>query len=152
MKLLGRIQTAGSNYDKPITVAAYSAVPIGAIMATVLFLLFGDEVVPDDACEKWKASGVVLEKPFEKQGNHAFIVLVPSLVQMADDSKNPQRSRSILCENGKPIGTPHSLHEDIRREGSGRFSHWGGWVLFSTPDNSDPNSNAREYTLVHRPR
>jgi hypothetical protein len=151
MQLLGRTQIAGANYDKPIIVAAYSAIPIGAILATVLFLL-SDEWVPDDACEKWKASGVVLEKPFEKQGDHAFIALMPNLAHMADDSNNPRRSRSLLCENGEPIGTPHSIHEDIRSGGAGRFSHWERWLIFSTSDNSDPNTNDRQYTLVRPPR
>jgi hypothetical protein len=153
MKLVRRIQTAGVNYDKPIVVAAYAAVPIGAILATVLFLLSTEVEVVEaiDACEKWKASSVMLERPFEKERGHAFLVRMPTLATMADNSHNPRRSSVMLCENGQPIGPAHSLHEDIRTKGSGQFSHWSFGVLFSTPDNSDPNSNGREYKLVRRP-
>jgi hypothetical protein len=153
MKPLERVvETARADYHNSIIVAAYSAVPIGGILATALFLLSGDGVIPGDACEKWNASRVMLEKPFEKQGDHAFIVLLPNLAPMADDSNNPRRSRLFLCENGELIGTPHSIHEDIRRAGQGRFSHWERWLIFSTSDNSDPNSNDREYMLVRPPR
>jgi hypothetical protein len=44
---------------------------------------------------------------------------------------------------------PHSLHEDIRRRGTGRFSHWGDCIYFSTSDGSDPNLNGRLYRLIY---
>ena len=31
--------------------------------------------------------------------------------------------------------------------GSGRFSHWGGNLFFSTSDNTDPNTNGRVYQV-----
>jgi hypothetical protein len=152
MKLLKPLRPPVVAYDKPIILAAFLAVPIGITLATALFLLSKAEVVSDDACEKWKASGVRLEKPFDKQGVHGFIVLVPNLLATADDSNNPRRSRALICENNELIGTPHSTHEDIRSAGLGRFSHWERWLIFSTSDNSDPNSNNREYTLVRPPQ
>jgi hypothetical protein len=150
MKLLESVEAGSGAYDKPIMLAAYLAVPIGITLATASFLL-SIEVVPDDACEKWKASGVRLEKPFEKQGEYGFVALLPNLAPSADDSKNPRRSRALMCENNELIGTPHSIHDDIRSEGLGRFSHWERWLVFSTSDNSDANSNDREYTLVLPP-
>lgn len=55
-------------------------------------------------------------------------------------------SRLIVYEDGRPIGPAHSSHSDIREHGEGRYSHWSGWLYFSTPDGSDPRSNGRVYT------
>ena len=70
-------------------------------------------------------------------------------------------STVTVLEDGVPLPLPHALHEEIRRLGAGRYSHWtfrGGAdrngtpyreVLFSTTDNSDPTSNGRRYTARH---
>ena len=36
----------------------------------------------------------------------------------------------------------------VPKLGRGRFSHWVTYVLFSASDNSDPNTNGREYVAV----
>lgn len=56
-------------------------------------------------------------------------------------------SRLVLFENGEPLPLPHISHEDIRKLGGGRYSHWGAHLYFSTPDNSDPIQNGRRYTV-----
>jgi len=53
-----------------------------------------------------------------------------------------------LFENGKPLGPAHSLHDDIRNVGLGRYSHWSGYIYFSSSDNSDPRSNGRMYLFM----
>ena len=59
-------------------------------------------------------------------------------------------SNLILMESGKPLGPAHSAHADIRKDGKGRYSHWGARSLwFSTSDNSDPRTNGREYKVVY---
>ena len=65
-----------------------------------------------------------------------------------DDNLNPTRSSLQLLENGIAIGPAHSVHEDIRRIGGGRYSHWRGGLLFSTSDNTDPRVNGRTYTAA----
>jgi hypothetical protein len=56
----------------------------------------------------------------------------------------------VLMENGKPLGPAHSAHADIRKDGQGRYSHWGARTLyFSTSDNTDPKTNGREYKVVY---
>jgi hypothetical protein len=56
----------------------------------------------------------------------------------------------VLLENGKPLGPAHSAHADIRKDGLGRYSHWGARTMwFSTSDNSDPRTNGREYKVVY---
>jgi SAM-dependent methyltransferase len=50
-----------------------------------------------------------------------------------------------LYEDGVPLGPRHSLHEDIRTLGGGRYAHWVHQLYFSTTDHSDPNTNGRSY-------
>lgn len=62
---------------------------------------------------------------------------------IADPSASPIR----LFENGVELGAAHSVHQDIRTLGAGRFSDWDtGVIYFSSSDNSDPRSNGRIYT------
>jgi len=56
-------------------------------------------------------------------------------------------STLIIYEDAQPMGPPHAQHADIQVFGRGRFSHWDGYVYFSTSDNSDPRSNGRRYYL-----
>lgn len=61
------------------------------------------------------------------------------------------KSECILLEDGKPLSTPHSKHQDIRDTGKGKYSHWTVTSLyFSASDNSDPRTNGRKYTLSKR--
>ena len=53
-----------------------------------------------------------------------------------------------VYENGRRLDHPHSMHEDIRTLGQGRFSHWDDRLYFSTSDNSDPITNGRRYEVV----
>ncbi len=55
-------------------------------------------------------------------------------------------SRIMLLEDGEEL-TGHALHADIRNQGGGLFSHWGGAILFSTRDGSDPRTNGRRYEV-----
>lgn len=64
-----------------------------------------------------------------------------------DSVDDSYRSQLTLYENGVALGPSHSLHADIRAKGSGRFSHWGNSVYFSSSDNSDPRTNGRRYTF-----
>jgi hypothetical protein len=79
---------------------------------------------------------------------YAYVVELPGAADISDSNDAPIRSAAILCENGKPLGPAHTSHDEIRRLGNGRFSHWGGRVYFSASDNSDPNLNTREYWIV----
>jgi hypothetical protein len=77
---------------------------------------------------------------------HAFIFVTgkPSL------SCHSKPSSAILLENGIPLpGPANVLHDDIRSLGGGRYSFWKGTVYFSTPDNSDPRTNGRQYVIVY---
>jgi hypothetical protein len=47
--------------------------------------------------------------------------------------------------DGQLLGPPHASHEEIRRSGGGRYSHWEGRLYFSSSDGSDPRTNGRRY-------
>ncbi|MFH1345627.1 MAG: pectate lyase, partial [Pseudomonadota bacterium] len=57
------------------------------------------------------------------------------------DSPGAINSSLVLCEDNLQLGPAHSLHADIAKLGRGRYSHWGKNIVFSTSDNSDPNTN-----------
>jgi len=81
-----------------------------------------------------------------KVEKNMWMVSLPSLTEMADNSNTPNLSFLMLYENGIPIGPPHSLHDKIKNKGKGAFSHWQEYLYFSTSDNSNPISNGNIYT------
>jgi len=84
---------------------------------------------------------------FQSGGGNAFTFSAIS-VPGGDNMDFPQRSKMRLLEDGVPIGPAHSLHDDIRQIGLGRYSHWNEVIYFSASDNSDPNNNGRTYQAV----
>ncbi len=76
--------------------------------------------------------------------------LAGELAAIADDIGYWQRSPLRLYEDGKAIGPPHALHFRIRRKGGGGYSHWRDRLLFSTSDNSNPNTNGRCYAIAFK--
>jgi hypothetical protein len=80
---------------------------------------------------------------FRADVGNCWIADLPQILPSDADSC----SRIQLFENGVPLGPPHALHDDIRKLGEGRFSHWGSQIYFSTSDNSAPATNGRLYTV-----
>lgn len=78
----------------------------------------------------------------------AFAYQAPELESEADLTGQPTRSPYFLMEDGKPLVPAHAIHDDIRNNGKGRWSHWGKNIYFSSSDGSDPRQNNRKYTLV----
>lgn len=74
---------------------------------------------------------------------HCYMVSLP----WGLESDKQGRSRLLVYEDGRPLGPAHSLHETVRQHGRGAFSHWGGSLLFSSSDNTDPRSNGRAYQI-----
>lgn len=63
-------------------------------------------------------------------------------------SSHERPSAAVLLENGQPLpGPPNALHDEIRRIGRGRYCFWHNSVYFSTPDNTDPRTNGRVYSI-----
>ncbi|GJM21692.1 MAG: hypothetical protein DHS20C15_16070 [Planctomycetota bacterium] len=71
----------------------------------------------------------------------------------ADVNGAPDDARLLLFEDGVPLGPARSLHQAIREQGAGAYSHWQGGLYFSSSDDSDPRSNGRDYRAeLHRRR
>ena len=79
----------------------------------------------------------------QPESGHCFLARVP------DDLLSDLESASAIMvfEDGRPLGPPHSSHEDIRRFGAGRFSHWGNRIYLSASDNSNPAHSGRRYSV-----
>jgi hypothetical protein len=91
--------------------------------------------------------------PFAANGGYSYVVNLPELERLADNiNEMPDGSPVVICENHWIIGPAHALHRDITERGRGRFSHWGTDLVFSTSDNSDPNTNGRSYLAVRTGR
>lgn len=97
-----------------------------------------------------------LPTPFKAQGNAAWSAPLPADTGIADTVQAPRSSNLLAWEDGKPLAFPHALQPDIKSYGHGRYSHFKFNVLnktrqmflFSTSDNSDPNTNGRKYTFT----
>ena len=89
-----------------------------------------------------------LKGPFKHLGGHCYIAQIPHLEASADSDDNRGRSKIMLFENGVPLGFPHQYPHHIKTFGSGRYSHWDVKLLFSATDNTDPNSNGKQYTIA----
>lgn len=94
-----------------------------------------------------------IHRPYTRHG-HANI---PNDIGLArfnsygDDAKKEADSTSpiMVYEDGKPLGPAHSSFADVSKQGGGRFSHLkDAQFVFSSSDNSDPNTNGRSYWLV----
>lgn len=81
---------------------------------------------------------------FQPEDGHCYIAPCPPRLANDRDSASP----FVLLEDGRPLPYPHAGHDDIRRLGAGRYSHWGESLYFAASDNTDPRSNGRSYRLV----
>jgi hypothetical protein len=118
-----------------------------AALAVVLYLL-----VPPPALELVDLGAsrqLVLSGPFVHEIGNAYEAALPDLAPYSDGPALPNQSSLRLYEDGQLLGPAHSVHQDIRVLGAGRFSHWGGVVIFSASDNSDPNTNGHGYTATY---
>lgn len=90
-----------------------------------------------------------LKRVFRREAGLCWIAALPELVGSADSERAPLRSNLLLYENDILLEGAHSLHDEIRLLGGGRYSHWNEALYFSTSDGSDPNKNGRHYRVVY---
>jgi len=94
---------------------------------------------------------VRMKKPFETFKGSYMVVdhALGSLTEFADYPNHYYRSPIVLYEDDHPLGPAHSAHTDIAFVGEGRFSYWKPQgMVFSSSDNSNPNTNGRRYWAV----
>ena len=90
---------------------------------------------------------VQLPLPFAKEQGNAWLAPIPQFAPLCDHINDLYRSPLVLYEDLNPLPYQHALHDDIRRHGNGRYSHWISHLLFASSDNSDPNTNGRKYQI-----
>jgi FkbM family methyltransferase len=88
-----------------------------------------------------------MRPPFRHESGRCWMWNLPDSV-MPGDSPASNDCPTVVLEDVRLLGPGQALHEEIRREGGGRYSHWGAKLYLSTSDNSDPNTNGRTYTAV----
>ncbi|MDQ8728348.1 hypothetical protein [Bradyrhizobium sp. LHD-71] len=86
--------------------------------------------------------------PFTHQGGNCWSCNLPAEVPLGDDVNAHIRSRLALFEDGKLQTPAHSAHSRIKSMGRGAYSHWRRELYLSASDNSDPNSNGRDYYVI----
>ncbi len=94
------------------------------------------------------ASRKPLPTPFIKRDGLSWTAQLPDLVGQCDQCLAPRGSRMMLYDGDRPIGLTHFMHAHIVQYGNGRFAHWQDYVLFSTTDGSDPNTDASRYSYI----
>jgi hypothetical protein len=96
-------------------------------------------------------TATALVRPFDKfvPTGVAYVWGAPEFDSSSDFSDTPTRSNLLLCENNNLLGPMHTGHAEIAKNGSGRYSHWKSiGFIFSASDNTDPNTNGRNYWAV----
>lgn len=86
--------------------------------------------------------------PFANDGGFCWTCQVEEWQDLSDTSEFPLRSPIVMTEDGVMMGPAHSLHDHVRTEGRGRYSHWGSAIYCSTSDGTDPNANGRKYLAL----
>lgn len=77
---------------------------------------------------------------------------LPAGAPPGDGPGAPARSGLRVFEDGRELGPAHSMHDDIRRVGEGRFSHWDRSLYLSSSDGTDLGRNGRRYiALIEAP-
>jgi SAM-dependent methyltransferase len=80
----------------------------------------------------------------EQEAGHCWRAKMPD--DMVNDAPDHVTASTLeLFEDHLPLGPRHSLHDRIRQLGGGRYSHWNGFLYFSSSDNTDPRHNGRTY-------
>lgn len=88
-----------------------------------------------------------LRGPFEKGRGRSWVARLPELRGKGDDARPPRGSTLMLYDRGRPLGLAHFTHDHVARFGGGRFSHWDDYLLFSTPDGTDPNAEPARWSF-----
>jgi hypothetical protein len=128
---------------------AASVVGVSLYLAGVAAFLMGTRRVPGPG--PWLRSFLrprhrsELSSITPEQGRCFVAPVAPWLTSDADGLAS--LSGLVVAEDGRALPHAHAAHEDIRRLGGGRYSHWGAQVYFSSSDGSDPRTNGRRYTV-----
>jgi hypothetical protein len=87
----------------------------------------------------------------EHESGLCWRAALPAGLPDGDEPARPYHSTLRLFEDERELGPAHAIHDEIRRNGRGRFSHWGQGLYFSTSDGSSPLANGRRYAVLLEP-
>ncbi len=123
-------------------------------------ILFGSKDVTQEAPLASIKSGyspteVPVEIPLDREkiaaeNGFAWWIDLSGFDVAGDTIEEQQCSDYVLFEDDVPLRPGHCAHDQIRSYGMGAYSHWGKILIFSTGDNSDPRTNGRIYSLIHK--
>lgn len=119
---------------------------LATIFGAILYIPLGLYL---DTLPPWREPDPgIIRPPFKHFGGNAwqYLTLIPGAV--SDSNEAPSRSRLEVTEDRHALGPAHTTHVDIAEKGNGRYSHWQSSLIFSTSDNSDPNTNGRAYRVI----
>ncbi|MDR1241380.1 MAG: radical SAM protein [Deltaproteobacteria bacterium] len=89
-----------------------------------------------------------VKPPFRHVRGYGYEALLPEKFEaMGNIVGQSMRSPLEFCENGKALPVRHAQNIGIWYAGGGHYNHVGRCIYFSLPDNSDPNTNGRRYTV-----
>jgi hypothetical protein len=134
-------------------VCAIVAIAAYVLTAYWLKISYVPPIVPD-AEPKVVGEKFLLRRPFLRFLDSDFGVIARDelFVKFADTADNNERSPIEIYENDKPLGPAHNDHAGVAKMGHGRFSHWArnkeSIFVFSSSDNTDPQTNGRAYWAV----
>ncbi len=94
------------------------------------------------------AAEMPLPRPMSKRSERSWTVPLEGAVGPPDSTEFPRRSRVFAFQNGRQLPHPHAQHVHIDTLGTGRFSHWGEFLYFSTLNGEDPNESSQRMTLL----
>lgn len=144
-KKCGFSETVTLNFSDEYPVA-YHVLGRKRRFAPPMFDDAGNKVHPESSYEIDEA--VLLTGPFGKEEGNAWTYHLPQHLDTSDGIGNLSRSKLVLLENDVPLWHRHEIHDEIRKTGMGRYSHWDTQLIFSTSDNSDPNTNGKKYKIL----
>ena len=138
---------------------------IAGWLFALTFVRIGNSPAALNICLDTRGVQIVLKRPFGHESGllyladvHTDAFRVPNFFKWkllsnlslgpSDTVEDPTQATSVLCEDDKQLGPPHTLHADIARLGHGRFSQWDRALYFSSSDGSDPNVNGRTYKAI----
>lgn len=97
-----------------------------------------------------RTSDIRLVPPYKHCGGHCYSIPLPYLLAHADIENDVCRSLLALYEGAVQLRKPHAPLDEIVKTGTGAYKHWKGELFFSPSDNSDPNTNGREYRATFK--
>src|SRR6185437_6658743 len=120
------------------------------VAAVIAVMLLAELAMLAHRAQHWRdPDASILRPPFHPAGTNTLGYWTGLVIPFADTDDNGHRASLRLYENGVRLGPANASASDIENKGQGRYryvqANMGRILIFSTSDNSDPNTNGRTY-------